>query len=102
MNGRLNVHVVRRLAAAKFFAALLIALTVSPFTAPFATIDIAELVGGKTFDATAPASKLAQDLTDCSFITASVLPQDIGVSRAVACRFQRTLARPVLVLVLRI
>ena len=35
---------VRRTLIAKGFAALLLALTVSPFTAPFATIDAAELL----------------------------------------------------------
>src|SRR5689334_9814889 len=35
---------IRRTKVAFAFAALLVALTVTPFTAPFATVDIAELV----------------------------------------------------------
>jgi hypothetical protein len=35
---------IRRTLIAKAFAALLLALTITPFTAPFATIDAAELM----------------------------------------------------------
>src|SRR3954451_21842903 len=65
---------IRRTLIAKGFAALLLALTISPFTAPFATIDAAELMtetGHSTLDSAAtPAKDLA---------TADLLPAPLFV-----------------------
>ena len=62
---RPSVIAVRRLLLAKCFAALLIALTVLPFTAPFATIDIAEVVGDRPFHSTIKnGPKTVQDPSD--------------------------------------
>jgi len=60
---------IRRTGIARGFAALLVVLTITPFTAPFATLDAAELLtesSHPTFDAAAkPAKQLA---------TAALLP----------------------------
>jgi hypothetical protein len=66
---------IRRTLIARGFAALLVALTITPFTAPFATLDAAELLtesGHATLDSSAkPAKQLA---------TAALLPAPLFVA----------------------
>jgi len=66
---------IRRTLIARGFAALLVVLTITPFTAPFATLDAAELLtesGHAPLDSSAkPAKQLA---------TAALLPTPIFVA----------------------
>ena len=47
---------IRRTRVALWFAALLVTLTVTPFTAPFAAVDIVELVGTVSHDDKVPTT----------------------------------------------
>jgi len=60
---------IRRTLIARGFAALLVVLTITPFTAPFATIDAAELLSEAGHASLASPAKAAKDLA-----TAALLP----------------------------
>jgi hypothetical protein len=74
MSRRFSVIAVRRLLIAKCFAALLIALTLTPFTAPFSTIDIAEIVGDRPLNSNIKTGpKASPDESDFCALTPSEL-----------------------------
>ena len=59
-----SLRAFRRTILAKFFAASLIALIVSPITAPFSTISVAELLGETAVHVDHGSAKLVQEVID--------------------------------------
>ena|SRR5580765_1063931 len=90
MTGRLSIVRVRRLLISRFFAAFIVVLAITPFTAPFSSFGVAEFVGEKSLHGSSDSGKLADDLTDLAFLVVQALPTlaaDYGSARA-------TIARP--------
>jgi len=89
---------IRRTLIARGLAALLVGLTITPFTAPFATLDAAELLteaGHATFDSSAkPAKQLATAaLLPAPFFLAVVQPfaREIALSGPIHLQRLRTI-----------
>lgn len=93
---------VRRTRLAKFFAACLIALATSPFTAPFATCDVADLSGEAPLHGGSLASKTAPDVADTPVGGAAISPDRVGVIVPWGDSAPRTHSRATLRVVLRI
>ena len=96
---------VRRVLAtrlAKFLAAAIIVLGISPLTAPFATFDAAEIAWARVLHAGDAQLKVVQDTTDVTFITISTSPLTLHLALDSARLTDRTDIRPIRILVLRI
>ena len=74
MTGHLSVLRVRRLLISRFFAGLIVVLAITPFTAPFSSFGLAELVSEKSLHGSSDSGKLADDLTDLAFLVVHALP----------------------------
>ncbi len=95
--------VVRRTALARFFAAALIALAASPFTAPFSAVDVAELDGGTPLHlAQASALKAMKDIATLDPLVVALAPSSSWTAGVVDLLNAHMAVRPVLALVLRI
>lgn len=89
MKGRLSIVRVRQLFISRFFAGLIVVLAISPFTAPFSSFGLAELVGEKSLHGSSDFGKLADDLADLALLVVHVLPTlaaDDGLTRAAIVR----------------
>ena len=60
----LSVRTVLGTFAAKFLAALIVVLTLTPFTAPFSTFDAVEIASEQVLHNNASPAKTAPDMTD--------------------------------------
>ena len=92
MTGRLSVLRVRRLFISRFFAGLIVVLAIAPFTAPFSSFGLAELVGEKSLHGSSDSGKLADDLADLALLVVHVLPTlaaDDGFARSATVRPDR-------------
>ena len=88
MKGRLSIVRVRRLLISRFFAAFIVVLAITPFTAPFSSFGVAEFVSEKALHGSSDSGKLADDLTDLAFLVVHALPTlaaDYGSARATIC-----------------
>jgi hypothetical protein len=72
MSTLVSLRAVHRSRLAKFFAVCLVALSVSPFTAPFSTFDKAEILGETAVYAGHGSAKLVQEATDVGAAVVSV------------------------------
>jgi hypothetical protein len=93
---------IRRSALAKFFAASLFVLVVSPLTAPFSTFDLAEILCEPSLHVDAGDVKLIQDVIDLAGIVADISPALIDVRCPTARRTEPPDVQPLSPLVLRI
>src|SRR5262245_34964879 len=102
MAGDLSVRTVLRTYVAKFLAAALVVLTLTPFTAPFSTFDAVEIVSEQVLHSNASPAKTVQDMTDVLPLptAAHALTLSNTIQGVVPADF--TDVRPFLVLVLRI
>jgi hypothetical protein len=98
----LSVRTVLPTWLARFFAAAIIVLAVSPFTAPFSTFDAAEIASDQVLHAGDAQVKIAQDTTDFVFNPASAIPTALETAFDGAALSNRLDVRPIRVLVLRI
>jgi hypothetical protein len=102
MIAQLSLRSVLSTRMARIMAAAIIALAISPFTAPFSTFDLAEIVSQHALHSGDPQLKVTQDTTDCVFTMASAIPVALEASFDGASLSNRIDVRPVRVLVLRI
>ena len=102
MIAQLSLRTVLSTRVARLMAAAIIALAVSPFTAPFSTFEAAEIAAGQVLHSDDGQLKVAQDATDCDFVTPSATPLALDRSLDGASLSNRIDVRPVRVLVLRI
>jgi hypothetical protein len=98
----LRVRTVLSTRLAGFFAAAIIVLSVSPFTAPFSTFDAAEIASEQVLHAGDAPVKVAQDTTDFDFVPASAVPTALETAFDGAALSNCLDVRPIRVLVLRI
>jgi hypothetical protein len=98
----LSIRTVLPTWLARFFAAAIIVLAVSPFTAPFSTFDAAEIARDQVLHAGDAQLKIAQDATDFVFNPASTIPTALETAFDGATLSNRLDVRPIRVVVLRI
>jgi len=101
MFAQLSLRTVLPTRTSRLLAAVIIALAFTPFTAPFSTFDLAEVVSLHVHSSDAQL-KLAKDTTDFVCISTSVIVLALVASFDVASLLNRVDVRPVRVLVLRI
>ena len=101
MIAQLSLRTVLPTRTSRFLAAAIIALAITPFTAPFSAFDLAEVVSLHVHSSDAQL-KLAKDTTDFVFISTSAIPLLLVASFDGAPLSNRIDVRPVRVLVLRI
>lgn len=93
----------RRTALARFLAAMLVALAISPFTAPFSAVDVAELDGGTPLHlAQASALKALKDVATLDPFIVAFVPSSFWAAAFRDLLNGHLSIRPILVLVLRI
>jgi hypothetical protein len=98
----LSVRTVLGTYVAKFLAATIVVLALTPFTAPFSTFDAAEIVSEQVLHANALPAKAVQDITDVLTLppaACGLTPSHTIHSTALA---ECNDVRPFLVVVLRI
>jgi hypothetical protein len=71
MHTTVSVRAFHRTALARFFAACLVILSISPFTAPFSTFDASEMLGETVVHAGHGSAKLVQETSDLGWAAAS-------------------------------
>ena len=102
MQTRVSIISVRRSAVAKCFAACLVALVVSPVTAPFPTISLDEISGDMPFHTGCGATKLVRGGVDLSGLAATTPQLTAPLLHQVIGSFDRLDGRPVHPLVVRV
>jgi hypothetical protein len=86
-----TVGPLRRAMVSKLFAALLVVLAISPFTAPFPTFDLAEFSGNITVhQGNLSADKMAKDKSTAHVMVPLVDPSSTGVVLEAARCFAHT------------
>ena len=102
MSPHLRVRTVLVTRLARFAAAVIIVLGISPFTAPFSTFDPAEILSEQVLHAGASQVKAVQDISECLLVSAGTSPLMLDVI-VDGLRVADLLSiRPVRVVVLRI
>jgi len=80
MSVDMSSRTVLRTRIAKIFAASIIVLTILPFTAPFSTFAVAEIVSERILHLGAAQLKLAEDTTTVTFISVNALDLTLDAS----------------------
>ena len=98
----LSVRTVLGTYVAKFLAATIVVLTLTPFTAPFSTFDAAEIVSEQVLHSNASPAKTVQDMTDVLSLPPAACALTLSNTIQSAALADCNDVRPFLVLVLRI